>query len=538
MGIVCHADYPQIKFGLERLKKNRDLELLILCVLATDDQKEIEHRGIKIQGDQDYVLIREADKLIIVGYPNGLMYGLIDLAESLDAGKEPRLGVHKPDLCYRGIKFNIPLDARTPSYSDASDSAWANIETVWDFEFWRQTIDALALSRYNIISLWNLHPFPSLVRVPGYEEVALEDVMQTEKPVSGVSMVAFGMSSKSTRSTLHVVRKMTMDKKIAFWRAVMDYGADRGIRFLVMTWNVFVYGTEHTNYGITDNLQNLITMDYFKKSVEALIRTYPRLLGIGVTAGERMSVGSTAGEDMLMDLKWLYKTYGEGIKAALEGSNREFRFIHRQHFSSQGDILRVFSDLPIPLDFSFKYSQAHMYSDPTPHFADQFFSTLPTKSRSWLTLRNDSLYMLQWGGVEFAREYLSSIPKEQVIGFMFGPDGYTIARSFLEKNGKTPPVVERKWYEFSIWGRLGYEIATPSSCFEDEIVVRTGCTQRQAKNLVDLGEKSSQIISIMNQVHWHDFDFQHYPEGNMSVDYYHSAMHRSEEHTSELQSLE
>lgn len=525
MSIVCRADAPQIRFGLNRLGRSRELDLWVLCMLNDEDRKDIERLGIRIEGDQDYTLIREEQQLIIAGYSNGLMYGLIDLAESLDAGSEPRMGTHKPDLLYRGIKFNIPLDARTPSYSDASESAWANIETVWDFDFWRETIDFLALNKYNIISLWSLHPFPSMVRVPGYEDVALEDVMQTEKPVYGASMVAFGMSTRATRATLRVVRRMSMDEKITFWRSVMDYGAERGIRFLIMTWNVFIYGTEHTNYGITDSLQNPVTADYFRKSVETLIRTYPKLYGIGVTAGERMSVGSTAGEDVLMDLKWLHKTYGAGIKDALEGSDREFRFIHRQHFSSQKDILQVFNDLPVPLDFSFKYSQAHMYSDPTPHFADRFFSTMPTDSRSWLTLRNDSLYMLQWGGVEFAREYLSSIPMDKVIGFMFGPDGYTIARSLIEKNGETPPVVKRKWFEFSIWGRLGYEISTPISAFEDEISVWTGCSREQAVALAMLADKASRIMSIMNQVHWHDFDFQHYPEGNMSVDYYHAAMH-------------
>ena len=132
MSIVCRADTPQIQFGLNRLGRSRKLDLWVLCVLNDEDRKDIERLGIRTEGDQDYTLIREKQQLIISGYPNGLMYGLIDLAESLDAGSEPRMGTHKPDLLYRGIKFNIPLDARTPSYSDASESAWANIKTVWN----------------------------------------------------------------------------------------------------------------------------------------------------------------------------------------------------------------------------------------------------------------------------------------------------------------------------------------------------------------------------------------------------------------------
>ena len=37
----------------------------------------------------------------------------------------------------------------------------------------------LASHRYNYISLWNLHPFPSLVKVPDYPDVALDDVKRS-----------------------------------------------------------------------------------------------------------------------------------------------------------------------------------------------------------------------------------------------------------------------------------------------------------------------------------------------------------------------
>ncbi len=53
-------------------------------------------------------------------------------------------------IALRGTKFNIPLDLRTPSYSDMSDSAQANIETVWDFEFWRAYLDQLARDRIQL----------------------------------------------------------------------------------------------------------------------------------------------------------------------------------------------------------------------------------------------------------------------------------------------------------------------------------------------------------------------------------------------------
>ncbi len=95
------------------------------------------------------------------------MYGGLDLAEAVRLGSLDRLtGADKtPYIERRGIKFNAPLDLRTPSYSDNSTAAQANIPEMWSLDFWREFLDSMARNRYNVLSLWNLHPFPSLVRV-------------------------------------------------------------------------------------------------------------------------------------------------------------------------------------------------------------------------------------------------------------------------------------------------------------------------------------------------------------------------------------
>ena len=43
-------------------------------------------------------------------------------------------------------------------------------------EFWTRFLDEMARHRYNVLSLWSLSPFPSLVKVPEYPNVALADV--------------------------------------------------------------------------------------------------------------------------------------------------------------------------------------------------------------------------------------------------------------------------------------------------------------------------------------------------------------------------
>jgi len=63
------------------------------------------------------------------------MYAGLELAEAVKlaaglAGVTNRQT--NPYLANRGIKFNIPLDVCSPSCSDDSDSAQANIANMWE----------------------------------------------------------------------------------------------------------------------------------------------------------------------------------------------------------------------------------------------------------------------------------------------------------------------------------------------------------------------------------------------------------------------
>ena len=53
----------------------------------------------------------------------------------------------KPYLARRGLKFNIPFDARSPSYDDTGTAAHKNIPVMWEFSFWREFLDTLAQNR-------------------------------------------------------------------------------------------------------------------------------------------------------------------------------------------------------------------------------------------------------------------------------------------------------------------------------------------------------------------------------------------------------
>lgn len=439
---------------------------------------------------------------VLAADPVGAMYGGLDLAEAVRLNTLTSLkdSDHTPFIANRGIKFNIPLDARTPSYSDASDSAQQNIAEVWDMGFWHEYLDELARQRFNVLSLWNLHPFPSMVIVSEYPNVALADVMRTtEKFDSSYDLTGKDMVRPALLAHMEVVKKMTIEQKIAFWREVMDYAHDRGICVYVYTLNIFTWGADG-KYDITAAQDNPITIDYFRKSVRAMLVTYPRLAGIGVTAGESMqNLQGEYSKEM-----WLRKTYGAGVEDVRKlQPERSIDLIHRMNQANLNQVLPSWLDYPKPFDLSYKYSAAHMYSLAAPPFAKRDLVDMPSSLRTWMELRNDDIYSFRWGDPVYTRAYLRALPGPEVMaGFNMGPDGYTWGREYIGTEPESPRqlVVKKQWYSFMLWGRLSYDPSLPDALFERTLAVRY--PEAPADKLFAASEASSKVIPEINRFFW------------------------------------
>jgi hypothetical protein len=452
----------------------------------------------------------------------GAMYGGLELAEQIRA--RGVAGVvetrRNPHMRMRGTKFNIPLDLRTPSYSDMSDAAQKNIATVWDFEFWRAYIDKLARDRYNFVSLWSLHPFPSMVKVPAYPEVALADVWRSNtRFAEDYSTRTTDIVTPAMLADKTVVKSLSIEEKIDYWRRVMQYAADRNIRFYVVTWNVFTYGVDG-KYGITDDLANPKTIDYFRASVREMFRTYPLLAGIGVTAGENMGDASayySGGTDSFHAKEnWLLATYGQGLlDAAKAEPGRQFTLIHRQHETRAQDIAASFRPVIAQPNadfvFSFKYAQAHILSSTTQTFHREFVDSLGNLQTVW-TLRNDDALLLRWAAPDFVREFLRNIPMQKTRGFYLGSDMWVWGREFLSKLPGTQGQleVEKHWLHFFLWGRLGYDPMLDDARIAQIIELRFPGTD--GASVLAAWQNASLIYPLVTGFHWADFDFQWYIE--------------------------
>ncbi|PQB07697.1 hypothetical protein BST83_11415 [Polaribacter filamentus] len=504
--IYTESDSPQIQFTIDELAivfKEKHVNLVFSNSEDADIQftlqpenREIKTEGFRINKDDDRINIMASDEA-------GAMYGGLEVAEQIKISglKGVTEQVQNPYMERRGTKFNIPLDVRTPSYTDVSDVAQKNIAEMWNFDFWKEYIDNLAKYRYNYFSLWSLHPFPSMLKVPGYEDVALDDVQRsTVKWKENYSTDGHGFCAPEILANPEILIKISMDEKIKFWQKVMLYAKNRNIDFYVVTWNIFVHGAKD-KYGITDDIDNPITKDYFRKSIKQMFVTYPDLGGVGLTTGENMYGHSTKEKE-----DWAFDTYAQGVlDAAAEMPDRKITFIHRQHQTGTKEIAEKFKPLidnkNIEFIFSFKYAKAHVMSATKQPYHEGFVNDIGNLKTIW-TLRNDDTFYYRWGAPDFVREFIKKIPIEVSRGYYYGSDQWVWGREFTMKNPDKPREIEivKHWYNWMMWGRLGYNPELSNERFAQLLQARF--PESNGEKLFTAWQEASMIYPTTTGFHW------------------------------------
>ncbi|MHC4638754.1 MAG: hypothetical protein ACYTBV_14835 [Planctomycetota bacterium] len=393
-------------------------------------------------GPQAFRIRKEGGNVIriIGGDSLGAMYGGLELAEmvtlggGLDAVQEK---ARKPYLARRGLKFNIPFDVRAPSYDDTGTAAQKNIPVMWDFSFWESFLDTLAQDRYNVLTLWTTHPYPGLLKLDKYPGISYDDVCVLKEPVNLKSDRHWEKIDLHDLNNVKVVKKMTIDEKIAFWRRVFDHAEDRGIEIYIFHWNIYTFGAKG-KHGIDDRPDNLKTIEYMRYCIREFLKTYPQVDGIGVTAGEhvdRRRVENVGGIE-----QFLWRTYGQGVMdVKRENPQRQIRFIFRQHQAKLGKIVDAFKGLDGPFNTGHKYARARLYSTTTSPYLDIEYRQMLEKHKvpCWLNLRNDDIFVHRWGDADYVREFLQNVPRDLMryeAGFYMGPDGFVWGREFISKD--------------------------------------------------------------------------------------------------------
>jgi len=472
-------------------------------------------------GEQAYALRTTTSPVmsywILGGDDNGAMYGGLQIAENINFNGFNGLynEEESPYLKNRGVKFNIPLDKESPTYYYDNDgtSHKEAIQHVWDMSFWQTWFDEMARNRYNVLSLWSPHPFTSMLNMEDeYPGIAIQGVM--------------GYDEKGNDMRIN---NMTIDEKVAFWQQVMKYGKERGFDSYFCTWNIFL-STAEDKHGLSDSPDDPETRIYLRKCMKKFLETYPDLAGFGITVGENMGKINDREKE-----EWAWDTYGMGMmEYALANPDRNLVFIHRQHQGNVSDMLDYYkqlNDLPnVRFDLSFKYSQAHAHAAVKPNYWDRGNNGDGHKGnmevgldannlKSWLTIRNDDFYFLQWADPQFVRDYVNKIPEvgKYVDAFYIGADGWVFTREFTSKNkfyeDKNALSIQKTWYMQKLWGRISYNPSVTDELFKKHLAYKY--PEVSSDKLFEAWSSASRAIQLANEQvtgTW-DLDFKWWPEG-------------------------
>ncbi len=525
--VVYNPAVPQLAFAARELEvafEETGAENLLITLTIEPDAASPESYEIRVVG---------ANQIEIVGADaTGAMYGGIEAAEFLKLGLPIQAADRAPLVPKRGLKLNLPLDARCPSYSDRGDAAQQNIANVWEVDFWKAYIDGMARYRYNVLSLWTTHPYPNLVEVPGYEDCAMEDVFRVaeseldmsvnSKLIPTLDLDGDGnveeIEGGVTNHMIQLVKRLTMAEKVAHWQEVFQYAEERGIEVYLFHWDVYVNGAIG-KYGITEDQANTNTVAYARASVKEALLTYPNLKGIGVCSGEhdRDTLDYTADSTE----NYMYKTYGRGImdaRADARWDGRDVRFIYRRHGvpdENPDAIKEVFFNRTDGqpnytggiMDSSTKYSVAHMYASRRPQeWEDRIIDTgfLSSGFKVWLNLRNDDIFMHRWGSADFAREFIRNMPHGDIPGFYMGSDGYFWGREFMAKSPSSPREMEisKHWYNFRLFGELAYNNDLDDAYWKKVLEHRFDLSASDGALLFNAWQGVSEIVPQLNRSVW------------------------------------
>ena len=464
-------------------------------------------------GPEAFAVKQGKNKLIVLGGDKrGLIYGVLAVAEQLRNGTKIESIASqqdKPLLPFRAIKHNLPWD----SYRSSS-ALDLHYNTARDLDYWESFLDMMAENRFNALTLWNLHPFPYMIKAKNFPEAT---------PFS--------------------------DDELEEWhklyQGIFAMAKERGIDTYLVNWNILVsrqfaeaHGITGDNYypyykGQADYQGNAHTSEvvkrYTRESVTQVLEEYPDLTGLGFSFGEQM--GAMTPEERQ---RWMEGTIIAGMREAGRPSKMIFRAPFSAGLGQGGSTNKATEQMtreaieslgdefagPIWMEIKFNWSHAHS----TPELVkvhggelkDTYFSPTPQNYKVAWMVRNEDFFALRWGSSGFVREHLRlNAHHDYVGGYFIGSESYIPAKDYftaIDEAVEWTYAFERQWLFYKLWGRLLYNPETPDSVFEDEFSSRYGEAARPLLKAYDLASQSQLNFATSVDFSW---DFTIYGEGMM-----------------------
>lgn len=453
--------------------------------VETADFEDIHTEGYWFQS------VNEGTTLLILARDEvGAMYGLLELKESIQAQRSYQIPANKlvnPSLEYRIVKFNLPWSP----YRD-SEAMSVHMQTCRDLTFWKEYLDMMAENRLNVLSLWNKHPFPYMIRATNFPR-------------------ATAFSDAEMAEWQH------------FWKSLFNLAKQRGIQTFIVNWNIVVSPEFAAAYGAKEynDLSDQVAR-YTRESVTQVINEYEDLTGIGVTLADWMGNFEAVEMDPQKREDWIENTFVAGINAA----DRPVKFLHRSVLAGDPMAMRKVIDdanLPDPALVEIKFNWSHGHSTPklaithdyhSGKLDERFWSPKPDNYHIQWMIRNEDFFILRWGSPDFIRRHIATNQQDYVNGYFIGSEGYIPAVDYSHKPASVKTwqyAFEKQWLFYSVWGRLLYDAETPDEVFEAAFDARYGAGV--GPSLLEAFELASNMPLRLASFHRSTWDYTLYAEG-------------------------
>ncbi len=391
--------------------------------------------------------------LLLATDEKGAAYGILELKEHIGSGgslKDIPEKLVNPAFEYRIVKYNLPW---SPYRSSEATEVHSHISR--DLDFWEDFLDMMVENRLNVLSLWNNHPFPFMIKSKNFPKAT-----------------PFGDDE--------------MEEWRGFWKTLFRMAKMRGIQTFVINWNIVVSPEFAEAYGVNEyNDLSDVVRQYTKESVTQLIDEYEDLTGIGVTLADWM--GNFGEMEMTPQKRedWIEETFVAGMKDA----KRPVKFIHRSVLAGDPIAMRELIDraeLKDPALVEIKFNWSHGHSTPklsithdyhSGELDDRFWNPLPENYRIQWMVRNEDFFILRWGQPDFIRAHIKENTHDFINGYFIGSEGFIPAMDYSHKPSPVKTwqyAFEKQWMFYKTWGRLLYQPDTPDSYFINAFDSRYG----------------------------------------------------------------
>jgi hypothetical protein len=442
------------------------------------------------------------------GDDRGLIYGTLALAEAVRNGTRldaVRPTEERPRLEFRGIKYNLPWETYRPS--SALDQHY---ETARDLRYWEAFLDMMAENRFNVISLWNMHPYTFMVRPTNFPEA------------SPWSEREFAAWQRLYREIFRMAKERALDTYIVHWSIFVS-------REFAEAHDVAKVNF-YPHYYVPGDTSEIVRR-YLRESVRQVLEEYPDLDGIGISHGEGMAEMTPLQRQRWMD---------DVLIAGMLEAERPVKLIHRVPFSSgtssgpgvSRDVEAVTREAmerledrfegPIWVEMKFNWSHAHS----TPELVkvhggplgDTYFVPEPTNYRITWMARNEDFFALRWGVPDFIRRHIAlNGAADYVGGYFVGSESYIPALDYftaVEEPVDWTWAFQRQWLFYKLWGRLLYDPGTPDEVFQAEFTRRYGPVGANLLEAYSLASSTQLRLASLYDSRW---DFTLYSEGFLAL---------------------